>query len=176
MSAEHLEAYLSPVCVEPMACEARRADNTGLIAWKANKYSVPMVWQQSRVGILESDSQLHISDLNTGEVIANHALCFDKGKVIKNTHHYRDHAQQVSTLKSDINALIGSEIEHRLCQQLKRSELKIYKDQLVAARDLLKHHAPVMDLLYDQALHTLLITPDVDVDEQGCASMHLATV
>jgi hypothetical protein len=102
-----------------------------------------MAWQQARVGILESDSQLHISDLNTGEVIANHALCSDKGKVIKNTHHYRDHAQRVSKLESDINALIGSEIGHRLCQQLKRSEPKIYKDQLVAARDLLKRHEPV---------------------------------
>lgn len=39
---EHLEAYLSPACVQPVAHETRRADKTGLIAWKANKYSVPM--------------------------------------------------------------------------------------------------------------------------------------
>ena len=54
---EHLEAYLSPACVQPVAHETRRADKTGLIAWKANKYSVPMAWQQARVGVLESDSQ-----------------------------------------------------------------------------------------------------------------------
>lgn len=140
---EHLRAYLSPASVQPVARETRRADKTGLIAWKANKYSVPMAWQQARVGILESGSQLHISDLNTGEVIASHALCSDKGKVIKNTHHYRDHAQRLNNLEADINDLIGSETGHRLCQQLKRSEPRIYKDQLVAARNLLKHHAPV---------------------------------
>lgn len=140
---EHLGSYLSPACVQPVARETRRADKTGLIAWKANKYSVPMAWQQARVGVLESDSQLHISDLDTGEVIASHALCFDKGKVIKNTHHYRDQALRISKLEADMNALIGEETAVQLCQQLKRSEPRIYKDQLVAARDLLKHYAPV---------------------------------
>jgi hypothetical protein len=137
--------------VQLVARETRRADKTGLIAWKANKYSVPMAWQQARVGVLETGSQLHISDLDTGEVIASHALCFDMGKVIKNTHHYRDHAQRVSKLEADIRALIGSEVGHRLCQQFKRSEAKIYKDQLVAARDLRKRHEPV-----DPALITML--------------------
>src|SRR5690606_3113039 len=93
---EHLEAYLSPACVQAVARETRRAD---------------------------------------------------KGKVIKNTHHYRDHAQRVSKLEAGINALIGDETGHRLCQQLKRSEPKIYKDQLVAARDLLKRHEPVDPVL-----------------------------
>ena len=67
--------------------------------------------------------------------------------MVKNTHHYRDHAQRVSKLESDIDALIGNEIGHQLCQQLKRSEPKIYKDQLVAARNLLKRHEPVDPVL-----------------------------
>ena len=133
--------------MQSVARETRRADKTGLIAWKANKYSVPMAWQQARVGVLESGGQLHISDLSTGDVIASHGLCTDKGKVIKNTHHYRDHAQRVSKLEADISARIGSDVGHRLCQQLKRSEPKIYKDQLVAARDLLKRHEPVDSVL-----------------------------
>ncbi|AWB35851.1 IS21 family transposase [Orrella marina] len=140
---EHLNGYLSPACVQPVAGQTRRADKTGLIAWKANKYSVPMRWQQARVGVLESNDQLHISDLSTDEVIASHALCHDKGKVIKNTHHYRDHAQRVSKLEADIDALIGSQTGGQLCQQLKRSEPKIYKDQLVAVRELLKRHKTV---------------------------------
>lgn len=140
---EHLNAYLSPACIAPQAHETRRADKTGLIAWKANKYSVPMAWQQARVGVLESAGHIHISDLNTGELIASHALCSDKGKVVKNTHHYRDHAQRLSQLEQAIGALLGDETGQRLCHQLKRSEPKIYKDQLVAARDLLKRHAPV---------------------------------
>nr|WP_262492486.1 hypothetical protein [Marinobacter sp. AL4B] len=130
---KHLAAYLSLACVQPVAQETRRAD----------KYSVPMAWQQARVGFLESGGQLHISDLNTGDVIASHALCSDMGKVVRNTHHYRDHAQRVSMLESDIDALIGNEIGYQLCQQLKRSETKIYKDQLAAVRNLLKRHEPL---------------------------------
>jgi len=53
----------------------------------------------------------------------------------------------VSKLEADISARIGSDVGHRLCQQLKRSEPKIYKDQLVAARDLLKRHEPVDPVL-----------------------------
>ena len=67
--------------------------------------------------------------------------------MVKNTHHYRDHAQRVSKLESEIDTLIGNEIGHQLCQQLKRSEPKIYKDQLVATRNLLKRHEPVDPVL-----------------------------
>ena len=148
---EHLSAYLSPTCVTPQANETRQADKTGLIAWKANKYSVPMAWQRARVGVMEADGQLHISDLGTGEIIASHPLCADKGKVIKNTHHYRDHAQRISTLEAEIQEQVGADVGDALCQQLKRSEPKIYKDQLVAVRGLLKRYAPV-----DLALLTTL--------------------
>jgi len=102
-----------------------------------------MAWQQARVGVREDDSQLHISDLDSGEVIARHAVCTGKGQIIKNTHHYRDHAQRLATLEAEIHNQIGQDIGDRLCQQLKRSEPKVYKDQLVAVRNLLRRYAPV---------------------------------
>jgi hypothetical protein len=46
---------------------------------------------------------------------------------------------------------VGADLGGALCQQLKRSEPKIYKDQLVAVRGLLKRYAPV-----DLALLTTL--------------------
>lgn len=139
-----LKPYLSPACVTPDAHEARKADKTGLISWKANKYSVPMAWQQSRVGVLEERGQLHVVDLQTGEVIAQHRLANGKGQVIKNTHHYRDHAQRREQLEQDIQVLIGDEaLSQALCDQLRQSLPKVYKDQLVAVRGLLKKYAPV---------------------------------
>lgn len=139
-----LKPYLSPSCVTSEARETRKADKTGLISWKANKYSVPMAWQQSRVGVLEDDSQLHVIDLQTGEVIAQHALAGGKGQIIKNTHHYRDHAQRRQQLEQDIQVLVGDEaLSLALCDQLRRSLPKVYKDQLFAVRNLLSKHAPV---------------------------------
>jgi len=139
-----LKPYLSPACVTPAIRETRKADKTGLISWKANKYSVPMLWQQSRVGVQEDDSQLHVIDLQTGEVIASHALANGKGQVIKNTHHYRDHAQRREQLEQDIQHLVGDEeLAQTLCDQLRHSLPKVYKDQLIAVRSLLRRHAPV---------------------------------
>ena len=132
------------------AAATRQVDKTGLISWKANKYSVPLRWQQARVGVTEVDAELLISDLKSGEVIASHAVCSDKGRVIKNTNHYRDHAQRTADLEAAITAELGEDLSHALCQQLKQSEPKIYKDQLRATRDLLQRHAPVDQALIEQ--------------------------
>ena len=114
-----LKPYLSPACAAPEVRETRKADKTGLISWKANKYSVPMLWQQSRVGVLEDGSELHVMDLQSGEVIARHTLANGKGQIIKNTHHYRDHAQRREQLEQDIQALVGDEpLSRALCDQL----------------------------------------------------------
>jgi len=153
---EQLKPYLTPACLgQQAAAETRQADKTGLISWKATKYSVPMAWQQARVGVQEADGELLISDLESGEVIARHRLCSDKGRVIKNTHHYRDHAQRVADL-------LGQELGPALCRQLQATEPKIYKDQLVAARRLLRVHAPV-----PHALLTVL------VQRRGLTAMRL---
>lgn len=145
---EQLSRYLSPECVGAGAMASRKADKTGLIAWQANKYSVPMAWQRTRVGVCQVDEQLHIHDHDSGEVIAVHALCHDKGRVIKNTHHYRDQSQRVANLEADIEALLDDgDTASRLCDQIKRTNDRIYKDQLVAVRQLLREHTPAPELI-----------------------------
>src|SRR5690554_2325174 len=128
----------------------RDADVTGVqtcalpISWKANKYSVPMAWQQGRVGVQESGNQLNITDLHSGEVIAQHELASGKGQLVKNTHHYRDHTQRREQLEQDIQVLIGDEsVSQALCQQLRLSLPKVYKDQLYAVRSVLRKYSPV---------------------------------
>src|SRR5690606_19368140 len=104
----------------------------------------PMAWQQSRVGVLEDGGELHVIELQTGEVIARHTLASGKGQVVKNTHHYRDHTQRRQQLEQDIQKLVGDEVlSQALCEQLRRSLPKVYKDQLIAVRNLLNKHAPV---------------------------------
>ena len=150
---EHFEAversqlrpYLVPQRLLEMAParETRKVDKTGLISWQANKYSVPMAWQQARVGVSAQDNQLLIHDLESGELIATHDLCKDKGRIVKNNNHYRDHAQRISDLERSIDTLLSVDLGATLCQLLKCTSPRIYKDQLVAVRDLLMDHAPV---------------------------------
>ena len=143
----HLAAYLTPACVHSpvVGVATRQADKTGLIAWKANKYSVPMQWQRCRVGVYEGEAHLIITDLSSGQTIASHDLSFEKGVIIKNTHHYRDPSERINDLEQQIAELIDADVANALCRQIQRSEPKIYKDQLYAIRNLLKEH-PDADL------------------------------
>lgn len=141
----HLRGYLTPGCLQRSSETAtRKVDKTGLIAWRANRYSVPMAYQRGRVGVHETDTELHIVDLETGEVVASHALCTAKGHTVRNTHHYRDHAQRVADLEAALTERLGEPLAERLCAQLKATDPRIYKDQLRGARGLLRS-APALD-------------------------------
>lgn len=121
----------------------RRVDKTGLISWRANKYSVPMAWQQATVGVREQASSLHIHDLETDERIASHALCLEKGRTLKNNHHYRDPNQRIAELEQAIAQCLPAGESEALCRLLKATSPKIYKDQLIGVRDLLRRYGPV---------------------------------
>jgi hypothetical protein len=143
----HMAAYLSPPGVPELAGEApltRHADKTGLIAWKANKDSVPLAYQRSRGGVVESDGQLVISDPGSGAVIARHGLAPGKGAIVKNTHHDRDPAVAIADLEAAIEQRLGTASGQRLCALIKATEPKIYKDQLQGVKRLLGGY-PALD-------------------------------
>ncbi len=156
----HMQAYLSPDIVHSGGHEAltRKADKTGLIAWQGNKYSVPMAYQRCRVGIREDVSVLRIMDLGCGEEIAHHSVCLDKGRVIRNTDHYRDRAQQISDYEQALVAQLGADYGPRLCVLLKTTSPNIYKDQLAGARRILRQHETLPDGFMDRVLQRAQLT------------------
>lgn len=131
----HLRAYLTPACVGRDADDIahRQVDKTGLISWRANKYSVPMVYQRGRVGVTEDEAQLQIVDLDSGAVVATHTRCHDKGRIQRNTDHYRDHRQHEADLEQAIAERLGMTLGPQLCQRLRASMPRHYKDQLAGA-------------------------------------------
>jgi transposase len=138
-----MAAYLSPPGMAELAADqpqTRKADKTGLIAFKANKYSVPLAYQRSRVGVLEEHGRLVICDLHTGEVVARHALVCGKGEIVKNTHHYRDREKRIAELEEELCQRLGEPLGRRLCALIKASEPRIYKDQLQGAKQVLGAH------------------------------------
>ncbi len=143
----HLRPYLTPACVgrEADGLAPRRVDKTGLIAWKANKYSVPMAYQQGRVGVREAGDRLAIHDLEGGDEIATHALHLGKGHTSRNENHYRDHRQQETDLEQAIARCLGETLGRQLCDKLRQSVPHHYKDQLRGARQVLEAE-PQLDL------------------------------
>jgi transposase len=134
----HLRPYLTPRCVQPGASgERRQADKTGLISWQANKYSVPMAYQSAAVGVSVAEDQLRIYDLESAELIATPPLSTEKGRIFKNTHHYRDHQQRLQDLEQGLRTRLGEVVGERLCAVLKTTSPRIYQEQLVAVARLL---------------------------------------
>lgn len=136
----HLRPYLTPASLEREAdsLAPRRVDKTGLIAWKANRYSVPMAYQAGRVGVREGDDCLWLHDLESGDEIATHALHLGKGRTLRNKAHYRDHRQQEADLEQAIARCLGPSLGEQLCACLRDTMPRHYKDQLRGARQLLE--------------------------------------
>lgn len=154
---QHERDALRPYAVGPSVLhttpdqgQTRRADKTGLISWKANKYSVPLAWQRSQVRVCEQDQRLLIHDCETAELIASHTLSLEKGRTLKNRHHYRDPALRIEKLESAVCQQLPDGVGQALCRLLKKTSPKIYKDQLAGVRDLLQRYTPVDDgLIHD---------------------------
>jgi len=159
----HMLPYLTPSCIKSPTTDAvitRKADKTGLIAWQSNKYSVPMIYQSARVGVKTELNQLIVSDLETGDKIAQHLISIEKGQVIKNTDHYRDKAQRIKDLETDILQLLGgSEQSQALCALLKTTSPKIYKDQLLGAKQILSEYCKHNGTIEAEHLSRLINTP-----------------
>ena len=147
----HMKPYLCPSAVQSgEQGMTRKADKTGLISYRSNKYSVPMAYQRTNVGMLETDQQLHLFDLQSGELIAQHRLTAGKGQISKNTHHYRDLQARVEQLEQQLTEQIGASASADLCKVLKASSPRIYKDQLAGVIGLIKRHQPIDPVLLEK--------------------------
>jgi len=157
----NMKLYLTPSCVSENPAQAkmtRKVDKTGLIAWRGNKYSVPLAYQRAQVGVKVKQGQLQITDLSTGQTIAEHTLRLETGQIIKNTDHYRDKAQRIQQLEQDIHTLLGKgpDVSQALCALLKATSPKIYKDQLQGVKQILNKWLPRYGQVNDDALACIL--------------------
>jgi hypothetical protein len=136
-----MRAYLTPACTHDKASGAtRQVDKTGLVSWQSNKYSVPMLYQAAKVGVMADAGRLLVNDLASGEIIAEHPVSLEKGQVIKSQHHYRDMNQRVEALETALAQQLGLATSQPLCALLKASSPKIYKDQLRGVQQVIQAH------------------------------------
>jgi len=75
-----------------------RKDNT--IWFNGNRYTLPLgsYYPEREVVIKEDQGLLSIFDLNTGEQLAIHRIALEKGKLISNNNHKRDHSAKIAEL------------------------------------------------------------------------------
>ncbi len=158
----HMRPYLTPAIDFTATCrETRKADKTGIVSWKSNRYSVPMRYQRATVGVREEDDFLVLIDLETGEEITRHALCHGRGQVVKKKSHYRDKARRISDLEAEIQRRLGDD-GVRLNSLIKKSAPDIYKDQLAGLIRLLDRHELPAPLLAHLLTRPRLTTSRVE--------------
>jgi len=150
----HEQATMKPYVAAglPRDQSARKADKTGLISFRANKYSVPMAYQRSTVLIEVDGDRLCILDALETIVVATHTIVLGKGLIVKNTDHYRDGRIKIVAHEEAIKMIVGDESGSRLCALLKLTSPKIYKDQVAGARQILTNHAGLSDELITRLL------------------------
>jgi len=117
-----------------------------------------MAYQRRRVRVQEDTENIYIKDIETNNIIAQHSLCREKGKIIKNNNHYRDHEQRIKDLEQKIVSIAGEENGAALCRHLKDTEPRIYKDQLVAVEKILFDFNPIDDDLLQHLCQKPLMT------------------
>jgi transposase len=110
-----------------------RKNNT--VVYKSNRYSVPLgtykgpdtqVWIQ-----VENGSTLWVIDPETGEIIAQHLVSQEKGKLIKNTDHARNKSQKTAGLIAQATADLGGTAEAvEFLSQIRIAKPRYVRDQL----------------------------------------------
>lgn len=163
----NMQPYLTPTCWsnQPESPETRQVDKTSLISWQSNKYSVPMAYQSAKVGVSVSAGQLLITDLASGDLIAEHTIRLEKGQIIKNSHHYRDMTQRIEALESALKQQLGDNAGQRLCALLKTTSPKIYKDQVLGAQQVIQTHTLKYGPVGADLLERILTLPRLTVTQ-----------
>jgi len=109
-----------------------RKDNT--IWYEGNRYSVPLGTYDGtskEVGIRVNESTLHIYDLDTGEVIAEHERSLRRGQLIQNANHRRDRQKGIAAyLESVKNQFPNPELALPYLEEIQRLHPRYIRDQL----------------------------------------------
>ncbi len=109
----------------------RQVDKTGLLSFAGNKYSAPFVYQRKEVAVESSGETLILRDPDSGQEVARHAIPAERGRIVKNSNHYRDFRKSVSDLtaaaQADLHPLPASD---ELIARVKADNPKIVRDQL----------------------------------------------
>ena len=107
-----------------------RKDNT--IEFKANRYSLPLnTYKPGRsVNLVVENEKIKIYSQEDKTLIASHRLSIEKGRLIQNSNHLRDHSQKVKKLFSKTLSLLGSSSEAELfLSRIKTEKPRYVRDQ-----------------------------------------------
>jgi len=113
-----------------------RKDNT--VVYKGNRYTVPIGTYQGPQTLVSlhfpSPETMQIIVIETGEIVAPHALSLGKGKLIRNNNHLRDRSQKINQLMEEVVGLFKNTDATIFLAEIREAKPRYVRDQLELIR------------------------------------------
>jgi len=113
-----------------------RKDNT--VVYKGNRYTVPIGTYQGPQTLVSlhfpNPETLQMTVMETGELVAPHALSLGKGNLIRNTNHLRDRSQKINQLTEEVVDLLKNTEAIRFLAGIREAKPRYVRDQLELIR------------------------------------------
>lgn len=158
LEKQHLKPVSSPLSIaESNSTEsiARNVSKDNTVRYQSNRYSVPAGTYTTctDVKLHINKQQLTIVHAHTGEVIAKHTICLDKGKLIKNTNHSRDHSLSIQHLKQEVLSLFSHEKAEAFVEEICQRYGRYRRDQLLRLKQVALEHPHWINRALERCLH-----------------------
>ena len=136
LEKQHLRKVSSPLSIiESNHTEiiTRNVNKDNTVRYASNRYSVPLgsYTKYPEVNLLPHGQVLKILAPHTGEILAEHTISLEKGKLIKNVNHGRDRATSLDQLQRNVLILFPYEGAEQYIQDVCHTYGRYRRDQLL---------------------------------------------
>lgn len=118
-----------------------RKDNT--VKYLSNRYTVPIGTFRTgkEVNLRIAEECLKIIDVETGEIIAEHAISSKKGQLIRNNNHLRDHKPKIQEWKQQLlQQMPKEEVSSHFLQEIHQRKPRYIRDQCQIIASVVKEY------------------------------------
>lgn len=124
----------------PSITRSVRKDNT--VLYQSNRYSVPLGTFQKFPEVnlyVGEENKLVIYHSESGEILATHSICLDKGKLIQNRSHQRDQSKGLNEWIEVVSAYFTDKLQAELyLNELRKRYPRYFRDQLTLIKKCIK--------------------------------------
>lgn len=136
LEKQHIRKVSSPLStLESNHTESitRNVNKDNTVRYASNRYSLPLgtYTKYSEVCLILEGNVLKIIVPLTGELLAEHTISLEKGKLIKNRNHQRDRSTSLNELQQNVLTLFPYEEAEPYIQQVCDTYGRYRRDQLL---------------------------------------------
>ncbi len=157
LEKQHLRKISDPLSFESNYTESItrnvRKDNT--VHFRSNRYSLPLgtYTKLAHVRLYSADNSLKICDPSTGEVIADHPISLEKGRLIKNRNHSRERSTSLEVMKQELITLLAHDKAKDYIDKISTDYGRYRRDQFSLIKKVAQENAEWTHLALEKCIN-----------------------